>query len=141
VKRVAWGALFAAGVIGFELALFRLNDIGTCASGGPYVIGDECPSGTNAWVAALIGSILAMLGAGLGFGSIGPDSGPGDRGWIPALALIPGMREFALLGLLTAAIALVLGEWALAAVMVVIGPGSWLVGRGLARLARTGPAR
>jgi hypothetical protein len=51
------------------------------------------------------------------------------------------MREFALLGLLTAAIALVLGEWPLAAVAVAVGPGSWLVGRGLARLARTSPAR
>ena len=83
MRRAAWGAVFAAGVAGFEVALFRLSDIGTCASGGPYVIGSECPEGTTAWVAVLIGSVIAMLAGGLGVGSIGPDRGPGDRGWLP----------------------------------------------------------
>lgn len=45
-KTVLGLALFLAGLAAFEYALYELMQIGTCASGGPYVSARECPAGT-----------------------------------------------------------------------------------------------
>ena len=62
---VAVGALALACV---ELA--NLMDIGTCASGGPYVSANPCPEGTGTRIlllmAAIVVYVIAMLASGQG---------------------------------------------------------------------------
>ena len=41
--------------------IFQLLGIGTCASGGPYVVARECPDGTNALAFALTGGIIGLF--------------------------------------------------------------------------------
>ena len=48
VKAVLGLALFLAGLAAFEYSLHELMEIGTCASGGPYVPARPCPEGTAA---------------------------------------------------------------------------------------------
>jgi hypothetical protein len=141
MKRAVGWALLGAAAFGFELAIYYLAGTGTCASGGPYEIAAECPPGTGAWVALLIFAALATIPATLLIGS--------DR-LLPAMAFVPGFKECAILCLLTAGVILLSGfaPWSdagsgeregaviAAGALVLFGPGSWLVGRGLARLAR-----
>jgi hypothetical protein len=62
---IAIGALALACV---EIA--KLMDIGTCASGGPYVSANPCPEGTGARILLLTGSlfvyVIAILASGQG---------------------------------------------------------------------------
>jgi hypothetical protein len=62
-KTVLGLALFLAGLAAFEYALYELMQIGTCASGGPYVSARPCPAGT-------LGKAL-LLPAGFMVGTIG----------------------------------------------------------------------
>ena len=56
-------ALTLAGYALFAVGLVKLIHIGTCASGGPYQIARECPSGTGSWAAALpVGIITGLIG-------------------------------------------------------------------------------
>jgi hypothetical protein len=55
-------ALFLASFVVFEVALVKLLQIGTCASGNtPYAIAQPCPEGTGKWAIALPASIFGGL--------------------------------------------------------------------------------
>jgi hypothetical protein len=61
-------AVAALGLACVELA--KLMDIGTCASGGPYVSARECPDGTGTRIVLLTASIfvyvIALMASGQG---------------------------------------------------------------------------
>ena len=55
-------ALFAAGLVVFNVKLQALLDIGTCASGNvPFQIAQECPEGTATAGLLLMGSVFVCL--------------------------------------------------------------------------------
>ena len=54
-------ALIAVSTIAICWAIYNLVRIGTCASGGPYVIANQCPPGTGTKVFALVGGIFGLL--------------------------------------------------------------------------------
>jgi hypothetical protein len=119
--------VLVAGVAGFEIALYNLAQVGTCASGGPYVIGNECPAGTGWWVALLIFSALATAASTLGLPIGESEEG---RAWLPVFAFVPGTRESALFLPLTAIVLLAAGTdtgtWIAAGILVLAGPILWL---------------
>jgi hypothetical protein len=47
VCTIAGLGLIVAGIVGISYAVYQLLQVGTCASGGPYEIARECPSGTE----------------------------------------------------------------------------------------------
>lgn len=57
---IGFGLIVAAWVI-FGYSLYKLLQIGTCASGGPYEVARECPSGTGRLGLLLPGSIIVLL--------------------------------------------------------------------------------
>jgi hypothetical protein len=127
VSHRIWIAVLLAAVVAFEVAFFNLAQTGTCASGGPYVIGDECPSGTGGWVALMIVSALLMAASTLGLPPIGADED--SRAWLPAFAFVPGTKESAVFFPLTATVLLAAGTETgtliAAGVLVLAGPGLW----------------
>jgi hypothetical protein len=144
MRRTIFVGVFAAGVIGFELALSRLFEVGTCASGGPYVIANECPDGTTGWTFLLFGSILATVIGGIGWPVLGEGKRRGLKGpWLPLFIWVPGTRECALFAPLTAAVLLLTSpETATligAGALLLLGPGVWLVGHLLLRAADSRP--
>src|SRR5215208_5689708 len=64
VKAVLGLALLWGGLAAFGYGLYELMDIGTCASGGPYVSARECPEGTFGTALLLPGG-LTVAGVGL----------------------------------------------------------------------------
>ena len=105
VKAVLGLALFLGGLAAFEYALYELMNIGTCASGGPYVSARECPEGT-AQTALLMpgGFILGMIGV-MVFALRGRRPGAGDDAWRAS----PWLLGWAPLFVVTGAVALVAG--------------------------------
>jgi hypothetical protein len=67
LKLVFGLALFLAAFVVFEVALVKLLQIGTCASGNtPYAISQPCPEGTGKWSIALPVSVIAgLIGAAI----------------------------------------------------------------------------
>jgi hypothetical protein len=58
--------LFLAGLAAFEYALYELMQIGTCASGGPYVSARPCPAGTAGRILLIpAGLLVGMIGIGV----------------------------------------------------------------------------
>jgi hypothetical protein len=53
--------VFFAAWVAFEYSIYHMIQIGTCASGGPYVSARPCPSGTGTYFAGLFGGILVGL--------------------------------------------------------------------------------
>ena len=45
----------------FEYSIYQFLQIGTCASGGPYVSARPCPAGTGIYFAGLFGGIILGL--------------------------------------------------------------------------------
>ena len=152
MRRWIWGALCLAGMAGFLAAIYGLGSIGTCASGGPYVIEDQCPGGTGAWIAVMIGSVLVVLVAGAALGPVAAGKPTWWRrrgGLLAPLAFVPLTFECAVLFTLAAAVTLLaaVAPWSdasdsarsgsvlLAGIWLVLGPGAWLVGRMISRLA------
>jgi hypothetical protein len=114
-------ALVALGIMGYELV--QLMEIGTCASGGPYVSARECPNGTGAKILLLTAAIIVyvfatiaasfrsfsagmfwfgLLFVGLGGAFLyaeaaGKVNGGGGVGWILGGVFVP-MGLFPLLG-------------------------------------------
>jgi hypothetical protein len=64
-------ALMLAGVGGLVYGLYRVIDIGTCASGGPYVSAHPCPSNTGLFVALIVGGVFVFLIGGAVFAARG----------------------------------------------------------------------
>jgi hypothetical protein len=148
LRAAAFNGLFILGLIAFELAFYNLIQTGTCASGGPYVIGSECPSGTTGWTLTMLGGIAAMIVGGIGMPVIGdPRHDEDRRPWLPLLAFVPGMKESALFFSLTGAVALLAAAKAesgdgseatwVGAGFIALGIGGWLVGRWLSHLANS----
>src|SRR5690349_7227760 len=54
------GLLFF-GLVAFEYPIYQVLQIGTCASGGPYISARQCPSGTGIYFAGLFGGIIVGL--------------------------------------------------------------------------------
>ncbi len=53
--------LEVAALVAISLTIYKLLGVGTCASGGPYVVARECPEGTE-WLGLLLpGSIFVGL--------------------------------------------------------------------------------
>lgn len=76
--------LFAFCWVFFGRSLYELLDIGTCASGGPYVVAQECPGGTGCLAGALVGSIFGMFFALVPYLSRGtpPNAPPPANAWV-----------------------------------------------------------
>src|SRR3954462_5893852 len=89
VRAILGLALLAAGLGGFLYGLYELMNIGTCASGGPYVSARPCPEGTEAKALLLPGGLIlgmvggivfALRGGPLGGGGGGAGAGAGGGG-------------------------------------------------------------
>src|SRR4051812_2645714 len=81
VKAILGLALLAAGLGGFLYGLYELMNIGTCASGGPYVSARPCPAGAAAKALLLPGGlILGMIGV-IVFALRGRRPGASEDGW------------------------------------------------------------
>jgi len=71
-------ALFAFCWVAVGYGLNQMLQIGTCASGGPYVSARECPDGIGGLVFALIGGVLGMfVAAGIYLSRGKPPGGAG----------------------------------------------------------------
>jgi hypothetical protein len=53
--------VFFAAWAAFEYSLYHMLQVGTCASGGPYVSARPCPSGIGVYFAGLFGGIIIGL--------------------------------------------------------------------------------
>ena len=81
VKAVLGLALLWGGIAAFCYGLYELMNIGTCASGGPYVSARECPEGTFETALLLPGGLIV---AGIGvvvFMLRGRRPGAADDAW------------------------------------------------------------
>jgi hypothetical protein len=81
VKAILGLALFLAGLAAFEYGLYELMNIGTCASGGPYVSARPCPEGTFEKALLLPGGFIV---GGIGivvFALRGRRPGASDDAW------------------------------------------------------------
>src|SRR3954452_16717197 len=57
-------AVFA--LTAFEYSLFQMLQIGTCASGGPYVSARQCPNDIGVYFAGIFGGIIfGLIGTGI----------------------------------------------------------------------------
>lgn len=70
-KTVTGLAVMLAGLGGFGFGLYKVIDIGTCASGGPYVSARPCPAHTGLYIATIVGGVLVFLVGGAVFGTRG----------------------------------------------------------------------
>ena len=50
--------LMVAGIVAVSYAVYQLLQIGTCASGGPYVPARQCPPGTERIALAIPGALI-----------------------------------------------------------------------------------
>ena len=81
VKAILGLALFLAGLGAFLYGLYELMNIGTCASGGPYVSARPCPEGTAEKALLLPGGfIVGMIGIFV-FALRGRRPGAPDDAW------------------------------------------------------------
>jgi hypothetical protein len=77
--------LFAFCWVAVGYGIYQLLQVGTCASGGPYVSARECPDGIGALVFALVGGVFGLFVAGgiyLSRGTPPGSSRPPDNGGI-----------------------------------------------------------
>jgi hypothetical protein len=74
--------VFFAAWAAFEYSLYQMLQVGTCASGGPYVSARQCPSGIGVYFAGLFGGIIIGLIAIAIYASRGrpPDAGDDYNG-------------------------------------------------------------
>ena len=72
--------LFAFCWVAVGYGIFQMLSVGTCASGGPYVVARECPDGIEAVMFALIGGILGLfVASGIYLTRGTPPGGPPAR--------------------------------------------------------------
>jgi hypothetical protein len=65
-RLVIGAVLLLAGVGLFELSVFHLVQVGTCASGGPYEIRNPCPHSTWTWLGLIPPALVSgLIGAAL----------------------------------------------------------------------------
>ena len=61
IRTLVGFGLIAFGLVGLGYAIYQLLQIGTCASGGPYVSARECPAGTERLGLAIPVLIIGLL--------------------------------------------------------------------------------
>lgn len=81
--------LLVGSLIAISLTIYELLQVGTCASGGPYVVARECPEGTELLALLLPGSIFVGLGAATLYALRGAPPGSDKKG-DPGLAMLIG---------------------------------------------------
>lgn len=81
--------LIVAALVALGYAIYQLLQIGTCASGGPYVSARECPSGTErlgllipAAIVALLAGAIVYAGRGKAPGSDRPPANEWLAVWV-----------------------------------------------------------
>ena len=133
VRTVTGLGLIAVSALAICWAIYGLVRIGTCASGGPYVIAQPCPPGTGGKILGLVGGIFGILiGA-----AVSPLKGSPAVAWGLGFTLIG-------LGALVAAVGpahpaggdgLAIFGWAFGGFMILLGVlglvGGLLLGRGV----------
>lgn len=68
-------AITVAAIALVTSGVYAVSQVGTCASGGPYVIANECPEGMGLEIVKLMGGIFgAIIGVGI-FGARGASGG------------------------------------------------------------------
>jgi hypothetical protein len=66
MKKLIGALLLLAGLALFELCVFHLVQVGSCQSGGPQAIANECPHSTWTWLPVTLPAlILGLIGAGM----------------------------------------------------------------------------
>jgi hypothetical protein len=79
IKAALGLVLFVGGLAAFEYGLYHLMQVGTCASGGPYLSARVCPDTAGKYALMLPGGIIGgLIGLGLFIGRGKPPSG-GER--------------------------------------------------------------
>ena len=79
--------LLGATVIAYDV--YQLLQIGTCASGGPYVSARECPDGTAILGLTIPAGVFAMIAGGVIYGGRGLPPGSEGKGYrVNAIILI-----------------------------------------------------
>jgi hypothetical protein len=71
--------LFAFCWVAIAYGIFQLLQVGTCASGGPYVSARECPDGIEALFFSLFGGIIGLFVAMFVYGGRGAPPGSDRR--------------------------------------------------------------
>jgi hypothetical protein len=69
-------AITVAAVVLVTSGTYAIAQAGNCASGGPYVIANECPDGLEVDIFKLVGGIFAVIA---GVGVFGARGAPGGR--------------------------------------------------------------
>jgi hypothetical protein len=67
--------LFAFCWVAVAYGIFQLLQVGTCASGGPYVSARECPDGIERLMFSLVGAIFGLFVAAFIYGGRGAPPG------------------------------------------------------------------
>jgi hypothetical protein len=75
IRTLLGAGLFAFCWVLIAYGLYQLLQVGTCASGGPYVIGRECPGGIERLMFALMGGIFLLFVAAFIYGGRGSPPG------------------------------------------------------------------
>ena len=73
--------LFAFCWAAIAYTIYQLLQVGTCASGGPYVSARECPDGIERLMLSMVGAIFGLFVALIVYG---PRGAPPDTGRKPA---------------------------------------------------------
>ena len=82
-------ALMVGGVAGLAYCIVELANIGTCASGGPYVSARECPAGTEWYIIGIFPSVIGFLA---GVGVFATRGGRATDQGCPRPTLTPALR-------------------------------------------------
>ena len=67
--------LFAFCWVAIAYSIYQLLQVGTCASGGPYVVARECPGGVEWLALSMVGSIFGLFVAMPIYGTRGAPPG------------------------------------------------------------------
>lgn len=70
-RTLVGAGLMLAGFAVIAFAIWKLTQTGTCASGGPYVVGRECPKDTALYAISIFPAVIAFLVGGWLFGTRG----------------------------------------------------------------------
>lgn len=60
-KTIIGAALVLGGIGGAAYCIVELTQIGTCASGGPYVSARPCPPGTELYILGIFPGVISTL--------------------------------------------------------------------------------
>lgn len=69
-------AITVGAIVLVTSGVYAVSQVGTCASGGPYVIANECPEGMGLEIVKLMGGIFGVI---IGVAVYGARGAPGGR--------------------------------------------------------------